>query len=295
MLSIISQIFCNPSANWYTDTDAAPFVYFKSTLVVPAIPDAEWSTLFLWPGLQPNGGKKYLPIDNGVLQPVLTYGASCAPDPTTLNIDYSKTWWVSAQYVNTVGNYPGFTGCKGGSRMAVQVGDELEMIIELRLGTTVWGQTVRNLKTGEVVTFDFDLQGQDQGWAEWVVEPANGWHPSPPKFLVKDIELRSTSAHPSFCAYSPAVDPTDAGAALICDPPVIIGNICKVAQCKFNGYTTTPVVTPPTPTFPPATDNSSTPPAPTTTPSKTTTTPTKPYSSSNALSIIFYTLLLNIV
>lgn len=47
-------------------------------LVVPPEP-APVGTLYLWPGLQPRRGTDYYPIDNGVLQPVLTWGPSpCA-------------------------------------------------------------------------------------------------------------------------------------------------------------------------------------------------------------------------
>ena len=69
----------------------------RTTLAVPAKPPPS-GTLFLWPGLQPlPNGKNYNPVGNGVLQPVLTWGSTCAvgaPD------DYS-TWWISGQYVNT--------------------------------------------------------------------------------------------------------------------------------------------------------------------------------------------------
>ena len=70
------------------------FVDLRTTLTVPAPPPAT-GTLFLWPGLDPApGGRNFLPIDNGVLQPVLTWGASCAPGQQP--IQYS-TWWISGQ------------------------------------------------------------------------------------------------------------------------------------------------------------------------------------------------------
>src|SRR5262245_56849827 len=45
-----------------------------TTIIVPPKHSAI-GTLFLWPGFQP-GGANYLPIDNGVLQPVLSWGLS---------------------------------------------------------------------------------------------------------------------------------------------------------------------------------------------------------------------------
>ncbi|CAF1210031.1 unnamed protein product [Rotaria sp. Silwood1] len=77
-------------------------VYVETTMIVPP-KQASKGTLFLWPGLQP-GGANFDPIDNGVLQPVLTWGTSCAPG--TQPAAYS-TWWISAQYVNTYGKLPG--------------------------------------------------------------------------------------------------------------------------------------------------------------------------------------------
>ena len=94
-------------------------VGLHTTLTVPAKPPAS-GTLFLWPGLQPlPGGKNYDPIGNGVLQPVLTWGGTCAP---TAPNSYAS-WWISAQYVNTYGTDQGYTGCHGGQGMDVAVGD----------------------------------------------------------------------------------------------------------------------------------------------------------------------------
>jgi hypothetical protein len=104
-------------------------------MVVPPAPPAS-GTLFLWPGLQPDG-VNFEPIDNGVLQPVLTWGPSCAPgkQPRT----YS-TWWISGQYVNTNGQVSGYTGCAGGTFMSVNVCDTLD--IDMVLSGTNWIQTI---------------------------------------------------------------------------------------------------------------------------------------------------------
>ena len=58
---------------------ATQIVALSTVLTVPAKPPAS-GTLFLWPGLQPlPGGANFNPIGNGVLQPVLTWGGTCAP------------------------------------------------------------------------------------------------------------------------------------------------------------------------------------------------------------------------
>ncbi len=138
-------------------------VRLQTTLTVPPKPAAS-GTLFLWPGLQP-GGANLLPIDNGVLQPVLTWGRSCAPG--TQPKAYS-TWWISAQYVNTFGKLQGYTGCAGGAVMSVNVGDVLD--IDMRLTGTVWDQIVTDPQTGMSVSFSKDMMGQAQNSAYFDVE-----------------------------------------------------------------------------------------------------------------------------
>ena len=139
-------------------------VDFTTTLTVPPAPGSNNGTLFLWPGLQP-GGANYDPIDNGVLQPVLTWGNSCAPgqQPTP----YS-TWWVSSQYVNTYGHDPNYMGCYGGNIMSVAVGDQL--LMHFYIEGSVWVQDVTDVQTGKKVTFSIDMQMQAQNLIEFIIE-----------------------------------------------------------------------------------------------------------------------------
>ena len=120
--------------------------------------------MFLWPGLQPNGAN-FQPIDNGVLQPVLTWGPACAPGKQPRA--YS-TWWISGQYVNTNGKQPGYTDCHGGPIMSVDVGDVL--IIDMALDGTIWTQTVTDAETGESVAYSIDMMHQSQNLAYFVIE-----------------------------------------------------------------------------------------------------------------------------
>src|SRR6185437_548303 len=130
-------------------------VRLQTTMVVPPEPPAT-GTLFLWPGLQPDGAN-YDPIDNGVLQPVLTWGSSCAPGKQPRA--YS-TWWISGQYVNTNGSDPGYTGCAGGPIMSVAVGDTLDL--DFSLAGTIWTQTVTDAQTGQSVSYSIDMMNQAQ-------------------------------------------------------------------------------------------------------------------------------------
>jgi hypothetical protein len=139
------------------------FAAVHTTLRVPAKPPAT-GTLFLWPGLQPFGAN-FFPIGNGVLQPVLTWGPSCAPGKQP---PAYTTWWISAQYVNTDGDDPGYTGCQGGPIMSVNVGDDLE--IAMTLSGTTWNQKVTDTQTGKSVSFAINMQGQAQNFLYFFIE-----------------------------------------------------------------------------------------------------------------------------
>ena len=141
----------------------AQIVRLQTSMIVPAQPPAS-GTLFLWPGLQPDGAN-FNPINNGVLQPVLTWGPTCAPGNKPRS--YS-TWWISGQYVNTNGNEPGYTGCNGGAIMSVDVGDVLN--IDMALAGTIWTQTVVDAATGQSVSYSLDMKNQAQNLAYFVIE-----------------------------------------------------------------------------------------------------------------------------
>ncbi len=138
-------------------------VRLETTMVVPPKPPAS-GTLFLWPGLQPDGAN-FDPINNGVLQPVLTWGPSCSPGNQPRA--YS-TWWISGQYVNTNGSEPGYTGCNGGPIMSVNVCDTLDM--DFVLSGTDWTQTVIDEQTNQTVTYSIDMKNQEQNLAYFVIE-----------------------------------------------------------------------------------------------------------------------------
>lgn len=159
----------------------------QTSLVVPAEPPPS-GTLFLWPGLQP-GGSDFAPIGNGVLQPVLTWGPSCAPG--TLGNDHS-TWWISAEYVN-LGSDAGYTGCQGGERVAVNANDTLN--ITMSLNDTTWTQTV-SAPEGSV-SFAKDLQGQSQNYAYFVIEE-DGQKPVT-DVLFENTTLTFANPEPSAC------------------------------------------------------------------------------------------------
>ncbi|MFL5303591.1 MAG: hypothetical protein ACJ8F1_00185 [Polyangia bacterium] len=159
----------------------------QTTLAVPPEPPAS-GTLFLWPGLQPNGAN-FDPINNGVLQPVLTWGSSCAPGKQPRA--YS-TWWISGQYVNTFGNDKGYTGCQGGPVMSVAVGDTLN--IDMALAGTVWAQTITDVQTGQSVTYSIDMMNQAQNLAYFVIEEYSAAPISPVVFTNTTVTFGSPDA-----------------------------------------------------------------------------------------------------
>jgi hypothetical protein len=135
-----------------------------TTLRVPRHP-RNVGTLFVWPGLQP-GGHNFMPIDNGVLQSVLTWGPSCAPKRQP---NLYSTWWISAQYVNTYGHYDGYSGCRSGPIISVRPGDHLK--IKMFLRNSIWKQDVFDIESSVRTSFEIPLRGQSQNYAYFVIEP----------------------------------------------------------------------------------------------------------------------------
>jgi len=184
-----------PSTNGNVEIVAAPqgeIVSLSTKLIVPAKPPSV-GTLFLWPGLQPAlGTPTYYPMDNGVLQSVLTWGPSCAPgDPPGM---YSA-WWISAQYVNTYRD-PKHPLCYGGPIMAVSAGDTLLINISLvgSLFGTFWVQTVLDLDSKTSVSFEIGLEGQEQNLAFFSIEPHDGASGSDTIFLGTTISFASSDS-----------------------------------------------------------------------------------------------------
>jgi len=112
------------------------FTYLKASMTVPE--GIGYSgTLFFWPGLQSS-------VSPGVLQPVLTYGPSCAPNPTKIS---DNQWWISGQYVTNV--------CKGGPRMALKAGNMVTVTMEYDDSNGTWTQTCES--NGNNVSFKIPL------------------------------------------------------------------------------------------------------------------------------------------
>jgi len=167
---------------------------FNTTMIVPSDPQPQRGTLFLWPGLQP------LSRDNvagyGVLQPVLTWGPTCAPGaPNT----YDR-WWISGVYVGTP---PGSFRmiCEGGEGMTVATGDKLD--IEFVLNGTIWSQVITNQSNGNSVDFDYDLKGQGQQWAIFTIEIPMGSRVRPVDDLIfTDSVITFSESRPDNCVPS---------------------------------------------------------------------------------------------
>src|SRR5262249_51794100 len=150
-------------------------------LTVPANPTTS-STLFIWPGLEPlPGGTNYNPIGIGVLQPVLTWGTSCAPGSPSS----SRGWWISGQYVNPYTFDQAHSGCKGGNVIDNQVGDALDITMSLK--GTVWSQVVVDRRSGQTASYDIDMAGQAQDWALFKIEVPTQTKPA------SDIVFASTT------------------------------------------------------------------------------------------------------
>jgi len=165
----------------------------STTIIVPALPQPN-GTVFIWPGLEP-GRTNFWPINLGVLQPVLSFGPSCAPGAQP---PLYSSWWISGQYVNTFGSRPGFTGCLGGPIMVARVGDVLSLQIFKRLN--VWKQRITNLSDqGKTVAFSINLGNQYQNWAIFRIEDYNGGAPVGNTFTFYNTSVQYANWDPSLC------------------------------------------------------------------------------------------------
>lgn len=166
----------------------------------PPIPSAAAAALFLWPVLDPaTNSVNFLPINNGVLQPVLSWGPSCAP---TSQPKPFSSWWISAQYVNTFGNDPGYTGCFSGNSMSVNPGDVLSIDMALDAATGIWKQTVIDSNTNQSVAFSINMEGQGQNWAYFAMESWYGATINTPVIFSNTIITFQSSDTASWCSIS---------------------------------------------------------------------------------------------
>lgn len=209
----------------FTASGQTHITSLTTTLTVPPKPASQNGTLFLWPGLEPLTQN----INSlGVLQPVLTWGGTCAPGAPN---DYNS-WWISGQYVTYT------TNCAGGPGMDVAAGDQLNLAITLS-GTT-WTQTITDVQSGKTVTFDQDLKGQAQGWAIFEIE-SDGVEPT------ADVIFTSTTL--TFAdSDSSACQPSSFGANDYYSAPVTStdGKSCCVSKIilRANGVAPTSPNTP---------------------------------------------------
>jgi hypothetical protein len=180
------------------------FINWKGTVAVPKNPAPPRGPLFLWPGLQP------LQMDNkvgyGVLQPVLTWGTSCA-DMTNTAYDH---WWISGVYVGTTPGSWTNVSCKAGSPMNVAVSDLLD--IEMTLSGTNWKSTMTDRSSGKTVTFDYDLKGQKQQWLLHQIE-AQGQTKPVDDVIFTNVVAQLSDSQPASCY------PSETGASDYFSPP----------------------------------------------------------------------------
>lgn len=203
MVSGMSRKQGNGNTNLRT-SGAVEVVNWKGTMTVPDKPAPERGTLFLWPGLQP------LQMDNvvgyGVLQPVLSWGLSCAD----MNRTTYDQWWISTVYVGTTPGSWTNISCKGGESMDVEIGDKLD--IDMNLEGTVWKNRVTNRSNGMTVTFDYDLKGQKQQWLLHQIELKGQTKPVD-DVIFTDVVVTLSDSQPNSCY------PSETGANDYFSPP----------------------------------------------------------------------------
>ncbi|KAI9331706.1 hypothetical protein BDR26DRAFT_921982 [Obelidium mucronatum] len=223
------------------------FTFFQLTLLVPPLPirpqPGSTATYFLWPGLQPGFAQNnlnFLPIGNGVLQPVLSYGPSCIPNMSP-TLDYYSTWIISGLYVN-LDKKPTGKVCNGGEVLLVNPGDSLQ--ITFQLIETTWRQTITLLNSNppRSVHYEINLQNQTQGRAEINVEL---YHDATQYFPVtfKDISLRVSQAGDSgYCFNRTGTRVANLLKSESCSEGVLdlSGVGCLIGQCRFEAVAPVP-------------------------------------------------------
>jgi hypothetical protein len=177
----------------YNVTPPNEWIAQRTEMLVPEEPP-RGGTVFLWPGIQPlPGGANYQPIGNGVLQPVLTWGPSCAPGSGG---EDHETWWISPVYVNVSARDSDYRGCKGGPVIDTSPGNWLQLDIYLQ--APQWIQKVLDLETAVKTEFAIDMKGQAQARAFFVIELPGNAKPTEDVIFRKSV-LSMRDAEPSAC------------------------------------------------------------------------------------------------
>lgn len=171
------------------------FVSLKTTLTVPKRPSGSTTqgTLFIWPGLMPGAGSGML--SRGVIQPVLTWGSSCADMYAP-----KDTWWIAGMYVTGMGV------CYSGDSMTVDIGDKLD--IEITNNGTMWTQVVTNQSNGRSVTYSKSMNGKTQWWALFAIEIWEKAVKPTEDVIFTDTVLTFAGSAPAACMPSD-IGPTD--------------------------------------------------------------------------------------
>jgi hypothetical protein len=161
-------------------------------MLVPEEPPPT-GTIFLWPGLQPlPDSANYLPAGNGVLQPVLTWGPSCAPGAPSGH----PYWWTSPVYVNVSSRDSDYRGCKGGPVIPVDPMHLLDVQIYVEDSSVV--QEVFDRDTFKMTEFKIDMNDQAQARAFFVIELPGSAKPTEDIVFTETVLSMETS-EPDAC------------------------------------------------------------------------------------------------
>jgi hypothetical protein len=134
----------------------------------------------------------FQPIGNGVLQPVLTWGPSCAPDAPSGH----SSWWISPVYVNVTSYDRNYRGCRGGPVIEVEPTDLLDMAIYL--APPQWLQEVAPQDSFETTDFALDMMGQAQARAFFVIELPDSAKPTEDIIFTRTV-LTMAMPEPGAC------------------------------------------------------------------------------------------------
>jgi hypothetical protein len=198
---------------WYEVTMAVPppnqIIGFQTTTVVPPLPAASSDSsayIDYWPGLDPSpSSANFLPINNGVLQPVLNFFTPFS------------SWIAASIYDNTYGTIPpiiegyqtahpdqvdGNNNFNGFHNFTVLPGDVIVENLVLDQTTGYWTVTLTDSTSNQSNTLVMNMQGQGQNIAYFALEIWNGMPMNSPAIFTDSTITFASPDTAGICAIS---------------------------------------------------------------------------------------------
>jgi hypothetical protein len=198
---------------WYEATIVVPppnqIIGFQTTTVVPPVPPSSSNSsayIDYWPGLDPSPSSvNFLPINNGVLQPVLIFFTPF------------QSWVASSIYDNIYGDIPpiiegyqtptpsevdGYDNGSTSTEINPQPGDVIVENMVLDQTTGYWTTSLTDTTSNQSNTLIMNMQGQGQNIAYFALEIWYGMPMSNPVIFTNSTLTFASPDTAGLCAAS---------------------------------------------------------------------------------------------